>query len=85
MPITEYFRTQDGRSRIMMPDSIVQMYGPAFDGSGELVNREVAERDVLAYQRIGYKFGSIEEKPKEVAPEAEVAPEPVVKRSKKKK
>lgn len=79
MPITEYFRTQDGRSRIMLPNSMVQMYGPAFDGSGELVNREVAERDVLAYQRIGYKFGSIE--PKEAVPE----PEPVVKRSKKKK
>ncbi len=37
----------------------VEMYGPAFDGSGKLVNREVPESDVKAYEAAGYVKGSL--------------------------
>lgn len=34
------------------------MYGPAQDGTGTIVNRVVPETDVEAYKRAGYKFGT---------------------------
>ena len=56
----------------MNPAALVLMNGPAFDGSGEIVERDVAERDVLAYQKAGYKFGPGPQKVVEEVP----APKP---------
>lgn len=39
------------------------MHGPAFDGSGRIVNRMVPTCDVIAYQRAGYQKGTIVEEP----------------------
>jgi hypothetical protein len=41
----------------------VKMYGPALDGSGTIVNREVPEADVVAYEQSGYKKGSVDGAP----------------------
>lgn len=38
----------------------VEMYGPAFDDSGKLVNRDVPEADVAVYEAAGYKRGRVE-------------------------
>jgi hypothetical protein len=35
------------------------MYGPAFDESGQLVQREVPDVDVQAYEKAGYKMGAL--------------------------
>lgn len=43
----------------------VAMFGPSFDGSGDIVNREVPEGDVPAYRNAGYEVGSVAEKPVE--------------------
>ncbi len=39
----------------------VSMFGPSFDGSGVIVNREVPPGDVQAYQNAGYEVGSVPE------------------------
>lgn len=39
--------------------STISMHGPAFDGSGKLVNREVPKGDVQAYRAAGYVEGSV--------------------------
>lgn len=44
-----------------------KMYGPSFDGSGEIVNRDVPEADITAYRKAGYELGEVEEAPKETA------------------
>jgi len=61
------------------PKEVVMMYGPAFDGSGRIVNRKVLAHDIHAYRQVGYEIGSVKEE------EVEVLPAPVVTRSKKKK
>ena len=45
----------------------VAMFGPSFDGSGNIVNREVPEGDVPAYRNAGYEVGSVKEAAKETA------------------
>lgn len=37
------------------------MYGPAFDGSGDIVNRKVVAADVAAFRGAGYEVGSVPE------------------------
>lgn len=39
----------------------LRMYGPALDGSGRIVNRDVPLADVSVYQGVGYKAGSVPE------------------------
>ena len=39
----------------------VSMFGPSFDGSGVIVNREVPPGDVQSYQNAGYEVGSVPE------------------------
>lgn len=56
----------------------VTMHGPAFDESGELVQREVPEADVHAFQNVGYSLGGL---PPKAIPEAK----PEVKEEKPKK
>lgn len=68
MPVNEYFRTEDGKSRIMRPDALVLMNGPGFDGSGEVVEREVPECDVEAFRRAGYKLGGLDKPKADEAP-----------------
>lgn len=41
------------------PKDIVLMHGPAFDGSGEIVERQVTVADVPAYRNAGYADGPI--------------------------
>lgn len=36
----------------------VLMHGPAFDGSGKIVEREVVRADVTAYRNAGYELGA---------------------------
>lgn len=36
----------------------VLMHGPAFDESGDIVEREVPEVDVIAFENAGYKRGA---------------------------
>lgn len=45
---------------------MVAMYGPAFDDSGDIVNRNVPKHDVQAYRNAGYEIGSVVEKSKAV-------------------
>lgn len=47
----------------------VKMYGPAFTEEGEIVERDVPEADVVAYERDGYVKGSL-------PPGAALAPRP---------
>ena len=37
----------------------VKMYGPAFTPEGEMVEREVPEADVTAFENSGYKKGAL--------------------------
>lgn len=37
----------------------VMMHGPAFDGSGDLVERQVPDMDVVAFEAAGYKRGPL--------------------------
>lgn len=39
----------------------VLMHGPAFDGSGKIVERTVVRADVPAFRNSGYELGSIPE------------------------
>lgn len=41
-----------------MVDETVLMHGPKFDGSGEIVDREVYQDDVPAYVAAGYCYGA---------------------------
>lgn len=50
------------------------MHGPAFDGSGKTVEREVPLADVKAYQAAGYKAGPMPFAEKAAEPEAPKAP-----------
>ncbi len=43
------------------PKELISMHGPSFDGSGEIVNREVVASDVAAYRQAGYELGSVPE------------------------
>lgn len=38
--------------------AMVTMHGPAFDGTGEIVNRDVPFQDVKAFEAAGYKHGA---------------------------
>lgn len=38
---------------------MIKMFGPHFDGSGKLVNRDVTEADEQAYVSAGYKRGEV--------------------------
>ena len=40
------------------------MHGPAFDGSGKIVEREVVMNDVPDYMRAGYEKGGLPESEK---------------------
>jgi len=42
-----------------MAKTFVTMHGPAFDDSGDLVNRQVPLSDVAAYRAAGYVDGSL--------------------------
>lgn len=42
----------------------VKMHGPAFDGSGKMVERDVPFADVRAYKAAGYVEGGLPEAPK---------------------
>ena len=42
---------------------MIKMYGPAVNGSGRIVNRDVAEADEVVYANLGYKRGTIVEEP----------------------
>lgn len=35
------------------------MHGPAFDGSGKIIERDVPEADIQAYKAAGYKLGPL--------------------------
>lgn len=35
----------------------VLMHGPAFDGSGDIVERHIVRADVTAYRNAGYELG----------------------------
>lgn len=48
----------------------VAMFGPSLSDPSKVVNRDVPEMDVAAFQAAGYKVGSVEEPKKEVAAEA---------------
>lgn len=56
---------------------MIKMYGPAVDGSGKMVNRDVPENDEVVYANLGYKRGSL---PEEKVETADVALEDDVKR-----
>lgn len=43
------------------PNELILMHGPAFDGSGRIVEREVAACDVAAYRQAGYQIGATPE------------------------
>ncbi len=45
---------------------MVAMYGPAFNASGDIVNRLVSQGDVQAYRAAGYEVGSVAEKVVEI-------------------
>jgi hypothetical protein len=53
--------------------NFIKMCGPKLDGSGEIVNRDVPETDIQVYARLGYKPGSVNDKP--VPPAAPSAPD----------
>lgn len=67
-----------GRWKPALTPMAIKMYGPAFDGSGKTVSREVPESDVAAYQRAGYVIGDLSasavaaeaEKPKDIVTKA---------------
>ncbi len=40
-----------------MAEETVLMHGPAFDGSGDIVERQVPISDVTAYRNAGYERG----------------------------
>ena len=62
------------------------MHGPAFNDKGELVEREVPEGDVPAFQNAGYVKGGIPVAEAAEVAEAEApAPAPVKKAAKGKK
>lgn len=60
----------------------VKMYGPAFDDTGELVERDVPDLDVQAYENVGYKRGPL---PEELKSSVVAATEAVSKPKKEKK
>lgn len=60
--------------RYKNPKEVVAMHGPAFDGSGRIVNRNVMAHDIAAYKAAGYELGVIVEE----TPEAD-KPMPKVK------
>jgi hypothetical protein len=37
----------------------ILMHGPAFDGSGKIVERHVPKVDVVAFQKAGYELGPL--------------------------
>ena len=47
--------------KMLDQNAVVLMHGPAFDGSGELVERNVPEVDVPAYRQAGYERGPLPE------------------------
>lgn len=58
--------------------SDVLMHGPAFDDSGQLVERNVPEKDVSAFKAAGYVLGGL---PSEIE-EVEAAAQEVTKEDK---
>ncbi len=66
----------------------VKMYGPAFDESGTIVERDVPDADVRAFEQAGYVIGELPlylyqpvEEAKD-APKSEPEPEPQPKKGK---
>lgn len=41
----------------LMAEETVLMHGPAFDGSGDIVERQVPKQDITAYRNAGYELG----------------------------
>jgi len=58
----------------------VLMHGPAFDGSGDIVEREVVRADVTAYRVAGYEVGPNPTKTIEEVVEKVVAKAPAKKK-----
>ena len=64
----------DDKSRMSM--KTVKMHGPSISDPSKMVNRDVPECDVVAYQAAGYVEGSL---PEEEAEQAEPKTAPKVK------
>lgn len=60
----------------------VLMHGPSFDGSGNIVEREVVRADVTAYRNAGYELGPNPTKTLEEAVDAVVEKKEKAKRGK---